>query len=328
MKIIEIKTESFEGFESLLDNKETGLNWNCLFVLPVWLKAWWEIFGDHKAPEIMAGYQNGKLIGIAPLRVEEETARFIGGEDVCDYQDAILSPEPHPDFFKTLLSHLKTSGVRYLELGDLRPESRLLREMPELAARMGYTVCSDQAAFSYEIPLPKTWESYLQMLNGKQRHEIRRKTRRLNEAGNIRFRVMSRPDEISEAMNLFFSMFRASRPDKTEFLTDQMASFFLLVAKRMARHGFLRMLFLEIDQVPAAGVMCFDFNDTVYLYNNGFNPRFGNLSVGLLGKVYSIRDSIERGRRTYDLLKGDEAYKKRLGGTPVPLYRLKIDLER
>jgi CelD/BcsL family acetyltransferase involved in cellulose biosynthesis len=165
------------------------------------------------------------------------------------------------------------------------------------------------------------------MLEGKQRHEIRRKLRRLNEAGEIRFRVIKRPDEIFEAMDTFFSMFKASRPDKSEFLTDQMVSFFLLLAQRMAQQGLLRMSFLDIDQVPAAGVMCFDYNDTIFLYNNGYDPRFGNLSPGFLSKVYSIKDSIDRGRLRYDLLKGDEAYKKRLGSTPVPLYHLKIDLE-
>ena len=87
------------------------------------------------------------------------------------------------------------------------------------------------------------------------------------------------------------------------------------------------MSFLDIDGVPAAGVMCFDYKHTIFLYNNGYDPRFGHLSVGLLSKVYSIKDSIEQKRLRYDLLKGNEVYKKRLGSTPVPLYRLKIDLD-
>ena len=87
------------------------------------------------------------------------------------------------------------------------------------------------------------------------------------------------------------------------------------------------MSFLDIDQVPAAGVMCFDYNDTIFLYNNGYNPQFSDLSPGFLSKVYSIRNSIDQGKLRYDLLKGDEGYKKRLGSTPMPLYHLKIDLE-
>jgi len=324
---IEIKREPFERLESIFLNNKFNLDWNCLFVLPLWLKTWWDTFGDNHDPEILAGYRQGKLIGLAPLRIQEKTARFIGGENVCDYQDMIVASNHHLEFFKAILTHLEKKGIRSLQLRTLRPDSISLTQLPNLAKQMGYAVVYDQVAYSYEIILPSTWESYLQMLAGKQRHEIRRKLRRLNETGEIRFRVIKRPDEISENMDTFFSMFKASRPDKSEFLTDQMVSFFLLLAQRMAQRGFLRMSFLDIDQVPAAGVMCFDYNDTIFLYNNGYNPQFSNLSPGFLSKVYSIRNSIDQGKLRYDLLKGDEGYKKRLGSTPVPLYHLKIDLE-
>jgi CelD/BcsL family acetyltransferase involved in cellulose biosynthesis len=324
---IVIQTESLERLGSFFLNKDLDLDWNCLFVLPLWLKTWWETFGENDAPQILVGYRQGKLIGIAPLCIQEKTARFIGGENVCDYQDMIVTPHHHPEFFKAILTHLKNQGIHTLELAALRPDAVSLIELPDLAKQMGYEVVCHQVAHSYEIKLPRTWETYLEMLGGKQRHEIRRKLRRLNEAGQIGYRVFHRPDEISENMDIFFSMFKASRPDKSEFLTGQMVSFFQLLAQRTARHGFLRMSFMDIDQVPAAGVMCFDYNDTIFLYNNGYDPRFGNLSVGFLSKVQSIKDSIERGKRRYDLLKGDEGYKKRLGSTPVPLYRLKIDLE-
>ena len=324
---IEIKTEPFERLESFFLNDNSNLDWNCLFVLPLWLKTWWDTFGNNDVLTILTGYRNGKLIGIAPLRVQEKTARFIGDENVCDYQDMVVAPNLHYEFIEAILSFLKKRGIRFLQLGTLRPDSISLTQLPNLAKQMGYAVVCNQVAFSYEIILPHTWESYLKMLEGKQRHEIRRKLRRLNEAGEICFRVIKRPDEISENMDTFFSMFKASRPDKSEFLTDQMVSFFRLLAQRMAQQEFLRMFFLDIDQVPAAGVMCFDFNDILFLYNNGYNPQFSNLSPGFLSKVYSIRDSIEQGKLRYDLLKGDEGYKKRLGSMPVPLYHLKIDLE-
>ena len=324
---IVIKTESFERLESFFLNNKFNLDWNCLFVLPLWLKTWWDTFGENNSPEILAGYRQGKLIGVAPLHIQEKTARFIGGENVCDYQDVIVASNHYPEFFKAILTHLKKKGVRFLQLETLRPDSISLTQLPNLAKQMEYAVVCNQVAFSYEIILPHTWELYLQMLAGKQRHEIRRKLRRLNEAGEIRFRVIKRPDEISENIDTFFFMFKASRPDKSEFLTDQMVSFFRLLAQRMTQQGFLRMFFLDIDRVPAAGVMCFDFNDILFLYNNGYNPQFSNLSPGFLSKVYSIRNSIEQGKLRYDLLKGDEGYKKRLGSTPVPLYHLKIDLE-
>ncbi len=324
---IEIKTESFERLESFFLSTTFELDWNCLFVLPLWLRTWWDIFGENHHPEILAGYHKRKLIGVAPLRIQEKTARFIGGENVCDYQDMIVASNHQDDFFKAIFAHLKEKGIRFLQLETLRPDSASLTELPNLAKQMGYAVICNQVAFSYEIKLPRTWKSYLYMLNGKQRHETRRKLRRMNEAGHVQFRAIERLDEISEAMDIFFSLFKASRPDKSEFLTKQMMSFFRLMAQRMAQQGFLRMFFLDIDRIPAAGVMCFDYNDTIFLYNNGYNPQFSHLSPGFLSKVYTIRESIEQGKLRYDLLKGDEGYKKRLGSTPVPLYHLKIDLE-
>ena len=50
--------------------------------------------------------------------------------------------------------------------------------------------------------------------------------------------------------------------------------------------------------------------------------------MGLACKLLSIRDAIERGLATYDFLKGNEAYKHRLGGIPVPLVQCRIDLRR
>jgi hypothetical protein len=128
---IEIKTESFERLESFFLSTKLELDWNCLFVLPLWLRTWWDIFGENHHPEILAGYHKGKLIGVAPLRIQEKTARFIGGENVCDYQDMIVDSNHQHDFFKAIFAHLKEKGIRFLQLETLRPDSASLTELPE-----------------------------------------------------------------------------------------------------------------------------------------------------------------------------------------------------
>jgi CelD/BcsL family acetyltransferase involved in cellulose biosynthesis len=238
-----------------------------------------------------------------------------------------VAPDEQQHFFAAILTYLRNHGVRSIQLGALRPDSVSLTALSSTAEQKGFGVICDQVDTGYEMVLPRSWESYLYMLGGKQRHEIRRKIRRLDEAGHVRYRVVTHPDEVPEQMDIFLSMFTASRPDKSEFMSDQMASFFLSLAQQLANRGWFRLSFLDIDKVPAAGVICFDYNNTIFLYNSGYERRFRHLSAGLLSKVFSIKDSIERKRRRYDLLKGNEAYKKQLGGTPVPLYRLHIDLE-
>jgi CelD/BcsL family acetyltransferase involved in cellulose biosynthesis len=94
----------------------------------------------------------------------------------------------------------------------------------------------------------------------------------------------------------------------------------------MAKVNLLKLFFLDLDGKPAAAVMCFDYNSTMYLYNNGYDERFSSLSVGLLSKVLTIKKSIKSERKKYDFLKGTEAYKHRLGGKPVNLYRCQVKL--
>ncbi len=127
-------------------------------------------------------------------------------------------------------------------------------------------------------------------------------------------------------MDSFLTLFRSSRPEKAVFMTTRMAEFFQTLAEVMANLKILKLSFLDLDGIPAAAVLCFDYQSTVYLYNSGYDPRFRALSAGLLCKVFSIRESIQRRREKYDFLKGAETYKYRLGGKVVPLFRCLVEM--
>jgi cysteine synthase len=63
------------------------------------------------------------------------------------------------------------------------------------------------------------------------------------------------------------------------------------------------------------------------LYNNGYDRRFSSLSVGLMSKIFSIRDCISCGKKNYNFLRGSEAYKRRLGGRPRTLLRCEVTIK-
>ena len=133
-------------------------------------------------------------------------------------------------------------------------------------------------------------------------------------------------DAEPKVLDIFFKLMRVSREDKAAFLTPQMESFFRALAQTMAEAKMLRFGVLEISAKPVAVVICFDYNDKVYLYNSGYDPEYGYISVGLLSKLLSIKDSIERGKKVYDFLKGPEEYKHRLAGREIPIYSCRITL--
>jgi len=321
-----VKQENFDTLTAYRHATERSLEWGCLFVLPEWLEVWWAEFGINAGLNIQSvGYQED-VIGLAPLQVQGDRAAFIGGTNVCDYLDFIVAPGKEEVFFPVLLDHLDQQGIKELDLGLLRPDSKVLANLVNVAESRGLKVSTRQEDIALELVLPSTWEDYLAILNGKQRHEVKRKIRRLDEAGDINFRVVEDAAEIPEQMTVFFELFKKSSTEKAAFMTDQMVSFFRATAVAMAKLKILKLYILELNAAPVATSMCFDFNDALHLYNSGFDPRFRALAVGLLCKVFSIKDSIEKGRKRYDFLKGAETYKYRLGGKEVPLFSCRIQL--
>jgi len=316
-----VTQESVESLSSCWLDTGSSLEWHCLFVLPPWLGAWWNAFGDGRSQCLMGVRQGDELIGIAPLRVLEGEARFIGDQDVCDYLDFIVAPGREPEFFRVLIEELRQQGIRHMDLGPVRADSTVMRGLVPVAERLECEFTLDREDVSYELALPETWEEYLGLLKGTERHEIRRKIRRLEEAARVAFRGVDDPREVGRSMDTFLGLFRANRPDKAVFMTSRRALFFRALAEDMAEAGVLKLSFLELDAKPAAAVMCFHDSSTVYLYNNGYDNRFRSLSVGFLSKVLSIREAIREGKKRFDFLKGPEAYKRRLGGKPVSLYR-------
>jgi CelD/BcsL family acetyltransferase involved in cellulose biosynthesis len=318
-----------ESFDDLLaeGNRLTrALQWGSIFVLPPWLRAWWRIFGEGARGKLFTVRSGGSLVEFVPLLLRGQEARLMGSEDVCDYLDCVTAPTRRLSCVPALISRLLEEGVRTLDLGLVRADSVVLRTFVPTLRQLGYEPDLTPEEVCVERELPATWNEFLYSLSGKERHEIRRKWRRLQESGPVRFRVFEKPGEIDGPMETFLRLFPASRPEKAEFLTERRAAFFREAAREMAVQGMFRLTLLELDGEPAASVMCFDDGSTVYLYNNGYDPRFRHLSVGLVSKLFTVRDSLERGRSKYDFLKGGEPYKFRLGGRAVPLYRCRVSL--
>ncbi len=318
----EFTLESFDSIYSDWKKLQGESPAGSFFSSPEWSKTWWQQFGSGTELHLGAVRQQGKVTGIAPLRVNGDAASFIGSSDVCDYLDFVVAPGKEESFFNKLLDSLKTDGVLRLDLSPLRPDSTVIKSLVEIAPRQAWQVSCSREDVSVELDLPATWEDYLKLLSGKQRHELKRKLRRLDEEGELKYRHST--DASRDDIDIFLRLFRDSRQDKAAFLTTQMESFFLAAANAMAEQGLLRLNILELDKKPVAATMCFDYKDTVYLYNSGYEPDYGWLSVGVISKTLCIKDSIERNKKRFDFLKGGEGYKYHLGGRDLSLYRCSL----
>ncbi len=322
---LSVSRESFDSLQTIHADPVSRLSWPCPFTLPRWMKAWWNCFGTGE-PHLMAVRRGEEVMGVAPLMLRGDTARVVGDRQVCDHLDIVTVPGAGGAVLEALSRHLLPQGVRQIDLMRVRPDSTAAVELVPAARRRGLAVEFAPQDTAVELTLPASWEEYLRVLTGKQRHELRRKLRRLEAGGAYRLRLAETTAETDDAVKTFLDLFRRNRPDKALFMTARMEKYFTGLASGLAADRLLRMFSLELDGKTAAVAFCFQHAQRMYLYNNAYDERFRSLSAGLLSKALSIRESIRAGLRVYDFLRGDERYKQHLGGRPLPLYRCRIGL--
>ena len=303
-----------------------GLAWSIPFVLPAWLEVWWDSFGEGYEPCLRVVRDGDEVIGLAPMMGRGATACFMGNTDVCDYQEFVVKPGREPDFFNAWLDAMTKEGVIELDLAHVRPDSLTVNVLADLARERGLAVSLADETVSFEMPLPEDFEGYLGMLDKKQRHEVRRKMRRIGAAGQVTYDVVSDPAAMSGLLDDFFKMFTESRADKADFMTGDMEVFFRKLVDAMAKAGVLRIGVLRLDGRDVASIICFDQDGTRYLYNCGYDPAYTAFSAGQVSKVLAVRDAIDNGFKVFDFLKGHEDYKHHLGGRQVDLARCRIQL--
>lgn len=321
-----VRTLTWDQFSTLWRTGGGELVWDCLFVRPPWIDAWSRTLAREPG-QVLAVYDlHGDLIGLAPLIPHAQGMQLWGDPEVCDYMDLIYAPGRATEVLKALVRWLYHNGVRRLMLGPLPENSATLSAAPLVADRLGAGLIVTADTPLYAMRLPDSWDAYLAGLAGKQRHEVRRKLRRLNDAGPVNFAVHESLQAVTENLDGYLALFRSNRVDKRQFMAPPMAAYFDQLCRNMARHGYARLSILSLAGLAVAAALCFDDGQTVYLYNNGYDQRYAHLSVGQLCKVMSIRHSIREGRRDYNFLKGDERYKHHLGGQPHQLKRLTLDL--
>jgi CelD/BcsL family acetyltransferase involved in cellulose biosynthesis len=121
-------------------------------------------------------------------------------------------------------------------------------------------------------------------------------------------------DDLPQAMDDFIRLHKLSSLGKEQFMTPSMVGFFSNLAQECWQRGWLSLAFMTVQGLSVSALMAFEYGDTYYLYNSGYDPQYEEMSVGLLLKALAIENAIKTGKKTYDFLQGSERYKYDLGG--------------
>lgn len=308
---------------------------NSIFLTWEWQRAWWDCLGTGDLVVVAFRAASGELVGIAPLfSVQTEAGwelQWVGCADVADYLDVIIAAGFEAEVYAALLRYLigpEAPMWGSVQLCNLHESSLGYRLLPELAAASGLAAAATMADVAPYLALPPTFDEYLESLDKKQRHELRRKLGKIDrEAANWRCFTVREQENLTGWVDHFIHLHRLASAGKNEFMTDQMSAFFHRLASDLAEAGWLQLAFIEIEGQLAATLLNFDYDGRIWVYNSGFDPQaFPSLSPGIVLNARLIEQAIQSGHGIYDFLRGDEVYKYRLGAIDARV--MKVELSR
>lgn len=275
-------------------------------------QSWWESAGKPELFLVMVS-ESGVPIALFPFVKQNDILQFLGDQDVSDYLDVLVKPGSEPAAFEGLGQCLTNHPeIKKLELLSLPEQSSTFAALNALATKQHWNYQQTQQDVCPIIELPSTWDEYLVQLGKKQRHEVKRKWQRLEEQGNVTFRTVTDTNADPVALQTFFTLHQQSSVEKAAFWTPQHRRYFELLSKAASEGGWLRLFFLDFDGKPVSAMYCFDYNNEMLVYNSGFNASdFGDRSAGHVLTAFTIKESIQQGKKRYDFLRGGEEFKMR-----------------
>lgn len=278
------------------------------FVHRAFLRTWTEHFGTDTEVRII---DDGA--GLIALGAAHGLISLLGEADLTDYHCPLGTRTDR------LLADALADETDAVHFDSLPAEAvDALAEGLRLAGYSGEPRVHQSTAV---LDLPSSYEDWLAGLGRKERHEIRRKTRRYEEtAGSARLQRT----EGHEGVAIFADLHRKAPGDKGGFMTGAMESFFASLETDVG--GVVDILYVE-DR-PVAAAFGFEEDDVYYLYNSAYDPAERALSPGIILVTALVRAAIRSGRQQFDFLKGDEMYKTRLGAQPRLLYEIEAEKGR
>jgi CelD/BcsL family acetyltransferase involved in cellulose biosynthesis len=314
---------------------------------PQWLETWWQVFGGGRTLRTVMVYQDGRLIGMAPLLARRIWHRraipmrrlelLATGEDEAD--------EIYSEYLNLISEQGQESRVARvfvtaLREGELGPWDELLLDMLDGLSPMTRAMLHElrRARLLEEvtphkpcpyIPLPATWEAYLGQMSSSRRYFLKRTLKAFEQwAGKeLVLKRASTPAELDQGFDILVDLHgkrwqHAGR--QGVFSSERFSRFHRTAMGKLLASDNLDLIWLCKGDRPLAAVYNIVWDNKVYFYQSGRCTDVpSKVRPGIAIHIYAIQDSIRRGRTKYDFLAGATRYKQQLALAHTRLIRIR-----
>jgi CelD/BcsL family acetyltransferase involved in cellulose biosynthesis len=274
---------------------------------------------------------------LTPVAPRARTIYF-GASYHADYATILADVAAFPDIARAVVGLLSqpapASGnaapwdvvdLRRLRCGDPAVDA-LEAAFTERAGETGWTVGVEREDVCPVVTLPEgaDLDAYLATLPKKARHEIRRKVRRAEAAGELRLEDSADP---LVDLDAFIDLHQKRWGELGLFPPTPGGDASRAFARRLfelVEPDGLRLAFLTVGGRRIAAGIHFETDDGYLYYNAGIDPDARDLSPGVVMIERYVRRAMAAGKRRLDFLRGDEPYKYEWGAVDEPIQRVLV----
>ena len=163
------------------------------------------------------------------------------------------------------------------------------------------------------IDLGEGYEAYLAGRSRNFRSQLGRRRRKLEGEHGLSFRLTQGGEALEADFDLFLGLHqeRWSRRGGSSSAGDDLELFQRRFAAATLERGWLRLWTAEADGAPAASWYGWRIGDRYCYSLSGLDEAFEKLSLGTVLLAHTIEQAAAEGATTYDMMWGDESYKRR-----------------
>jgi CelD/BcsL family acetyltransferase involved in cellulose biosynthesis len=299
-----------------------------VFQHPSWIQAWWATDPRQDRRQLRIGllWRGATLEAVLPFAIIERKGLRIlewAAKDHSDYGDCLASAEVTQAMLAGLWKGVVASGgFDMVYLNRLLPDAAAQALVtppgkPALILRPNH-----RSEISYRVAGPWTkGAQWFESQSKKTRQNYRRGRKVLEEAGELRFRLLGDDEPLEPLLERVAALKRKwlERNERASDLFDEGAPALAALVGTMAKLGILRIFVLECAGRPIAISINFVQRGTMMAFVTTYDPDFERASPGTVLMMDYIQWSIDRGLVMVDFLCGGEDFKRRFATQSQPL---------
>lgn len=292
-----------------------------------WQSLYWKHVAPRRTPLFLAARDSqGGLAALGTFFIRRHRQTLLNhleflGEHDADYHLLLRRPDAPVELggrmFETLL-RAQAKAAAVVELNNMPMDSWTAATWKARLGEAGRGQGLVRTWFSdtFQIPLPGAMADYWRQLHKDSRARLQNKMRRLHKDFRVEFRVPAGETEVAAGLADAEKVDRARWGDATKFSAGAEGDFLRAMISELCRAGIGHLFLLYLNGACAAYNVGFLVRERIIFPYVAADFAMGSkYSLGLMNNVLAIESCISRGVKTYDLSRGSESYKARLGGT-------------